>query len=135
MSSSEGNVALARAAVDAFNRGDREALLELVAEDFEYDWTRSDSPMRGLYRGREGLKRLLDDQWAMFDEFVLEPDEFIARGNHVVVPNTVRARGRGGVEVSATSAHVYTFEDGRAVRVTLYQEREEAIAAAQALAR
>ena len=129
-SSSEGNVALAKAAVDAFNRGDREALLEFVAEDFEYDWTRSDSPLQGIYRGRDGLSRLLDEQWEMFDEFVLEPDEFIARGNHVVVPNTVCARGRGGVDVSATSAHVYTFEGGRAVRVTMYQEREEALAAA-----
>jgi ketosteroid isomerase-like protein len=131
MSAAEENVALTRAAVDAFNRGDRDALLELVAEDFEYDWTRSESPMRGIYRGREGLGRLLDEQWVMFDEFVLEPDEFMARGNHVVVPNTVRARGRGGVEVSATSTHVYTFEGGRAVRVTLYQGREEALAAAE----
>jgi ketosteroid isomerase-like protein len=118
-SPSEENVALTRAAVDAFNRGDREALLELVADDFVFDWTRSESPMQGIYRGREGLSRLLDEQWKMFDEFVLEPEAFIVRGNHVVVPNTVRARGRGGVEVSATSAHVYTFEDGRAVRVTL----------------
>jgi hypothetical protein len=33
--------------------------------------------------------------------------------------------------VSATSAHLYTFaEDGRLARITLFQEREEALAAA-----
>jgi ketosteroid isomerase-like protein len=48
----------------------------------------------------------------------------------VVVPTTVRARGRDGVAVSANSVHLYTFEDGRLVRITLYQDREEALAAA-----
>ena len=31
--------------------------------------------------------------------------------------------------MSANSAHLYTFEDGRIVRITLFQEREEALAA------
>jgi hypothetical protein len=49
----------------------------------------------------------------------------------VVVTATVHGRGRQGVPVSATSAHLYTFaEDGRLVRITLFQERAEALAAA-----
>jgi ketosteroid isomerase-like protein len=72
----------------------------------------------------------INEQWSVFDDFKLEPHEFIARGQHVVVPMTATARGREGVPVSAMSVHLYTFEDGRLVRITLFQEREEALAAA-----
>jgi ketosteroid isomerase-like protein len=66
----------------------------------------------------------------MFDEFRVEAHELILCGNDVVVPTTVRATGRDGVPVCANSAHLYTFEDGRIVRITLFQERHEALAAA-----
>lgn len=130
---SDGNIALVQAAIDAFNRADREALHALVSEDFVYDWSRSKGPMKGIYHGREGLDYVLDEQWQIFEEFSMEAHEFIARGNHVVVSNTVRARGRSGIEVSANSVHVYTLKDGRAVRLTLYQDRSEALSAASAV--
>jgi ketosteroid isomerase-like protein len=127
----QANVEAVRAAIDAFNRGDREAMLELGGEDFEYDWTRSIGPNRGIYRGREGFADFVDDQWSTFDEVRLDVHEYIPRGNHVVVVATVHARGREGLPVSANSTHLYTFEEGRLVRVTLFQEREEALAAAR----
>ena len=45
---------------------------------------------------------------------------------------TVRAQGRNGIEVSAeTNTHVFTARaDGRVARVAMYQELEEALAAA-----
>jgi len=59
-----------------------------------------------------------------------DPSEFIHRGPRVVVSNTVHARGRNGIEVSAESNHVFTLEpDGRVARVTMYQELDEALAA------
>ena len=126
----EQNVALVREALDAFNRGDRDALHELISDDFEYDWTRSEGPMQGIYRGHEGLDRVLDEQWTIFEEFEIEVHERIPLGNDVIVSNTVRARGRNGIEVSANSVHVYTLDGGRATRVTLYQDLHAALAAA-----
>jgi ketosteroid isomerase-like protein len=127
----ERNLEFVRFAVDAFNRGDMEAMLEAAHEDFEYDWTRSRSPNAGVYRGPEGFKEFVNEQWSMFDDFRVEAHELIPCGNnHVVVPTTVSARGREGVEVSASSTHLYTFEDGRLMRITLFQERDEALAAA-----
>jgi ketosteroid isomerase-like protein len=128
-SSTEANVQTVRAAIDAFNRGDIDAVTALGGDDFEYDWTRSLAPNRGVYRGLEGLKEFVHEQWDMFDEIRLEPQEFIARGNQVVVPITVHARGRQGIPLSANSAQVYTFDDGRLVRITLFQDRAEALAA------
>jgi ketosteroid isomerase-like protein len=125
------NVEVVRQAVDAFNRRDMEAMLELAGPGFEYDWSRSLGPMAGVYRGPEGFQEFVNEQWSMFDEFEVTAHEFVPCGSHVVVPTTVHARGREGVPVSASSAHLYTFDDGgRLVRVTLYDTRDEALAAA-----
>jgi ketosteroid isomerase-like protein len=99
---SEANVELARAAIDAFNRGDLEWLLERIDDDFVFDWTRSRGPLAGIYRGRDGLAEFLREQWETFESFVMEPTEFIDRGRYVVVPNTVHVQGRNGIEASAT---------------------------------
>jgi ketosteroid isomerase-like protein len=130
-STAEVNVATARSAIDAFNRGDVEAMLALGDDDFEYDWSRSMGPNSGVYRGIEGFMDFVRDQWTTFDDVKLEAHEFIPRGQHVIVPSTVHARGREGIPVSANSTHLYTFENGRLVRITLFQEREEALAAAE----
>ncbi|HEX6583491.1 MAG TPA: nuclear transport factor 2 family protein [Thermoleophilaceae bacterium] len=128
---SEEAVQLARASVDAFNRGDLDWLLEHINDDFELDWTRSSGPLAGIYRGRDGLTEFLREQWETFESFVMVPSEFIDRGRHVVVPNTVQAQGRNGIEVSAEANHIFTLEpDGRVARVTLHQVLDEALAAA-----
>ena len=119
-----------RAAIDAFNRRDTEAMLALGHEDFVFDWSRSMAPNRGIYRGTNGFLEFAEEQWDMFSDMEISPEELIPRGDHVVVPITVRARGRGDIPVSANSAMVYTFEGGRLVRITLYQGREQALAAA-----
>ena len=95
-----------------------------------YDWTRSLGPRPGVYRGPDGFFEFLRDQWEMFDPMHLEALEYIPRGKHVVVPGRISGTGPQGVPVSAQAAHLYTFEDGRLVRITMYQEREEALAAA-----
>ena len=109
-----------------------DAMLEMAGDDFVYDWSRSLGLYAGVYRGPKGFREFTNEQWDVFDEFQVEPHEFVPCGDrHVVVTSTVRATGRGGVPVSATSSHLYTFgDDGRLARITLYQERAEALAAA-----
>jgi ketosteroid isomerase-like protein len=128
----ESQIELARQAIDAFNRHDPDALLEIGGDDFVIDWSNSIAPNQGIYSGREGVREFVDDQWTMFDEVRIEPEEFVPRGNHVIVPITVHGRGRDGVLVKATSAQLYTFEDGRPARMTMYQDRDEALEAAAA---
>ena len=124
------NVEVARQAIDAFNRRDVDAMRALGDEDFVYDWSRSRGPIQGVYRGPDGFMEFAHEQWDMFSEMHIERQELIPRRNHVVVPITVRARGRGDISVSANSAMLYTFEGGRLVRIAMYQGREEALAAA-----
>jgi ketosteroid isomerase-like protein len=127
----EANVLTVRRAIEAFNRRDVEAMIELAGDNFEHDWSRSMGPASGIYHGPEGFIDFVQDQWSMFDEVRLEAHELIPRGPHVVATTTVHGRGRDGISVSANSASLYTFEEGRLVRITLYQNREEALAAAQ----
>ena len=129
-SSAEGQIEVVREAIDAFNRHDTQAILAMGSDDFVYDWTRSIAPNRGIYRGLDGIVEFVEDQWSAFEEIRIEPSDFLVRGCHVVVPATVHGRGRGGVAVSANSAQLFTFEDGRLMRITLYQGCDEALAAA-----
>jgi len=63
----------------------------------------------------------------------MEPSEFIDRGRHVVVPTTVRALGRNGIEVSAQANNVFTLEPGgRVSRVAMYIWEHEGLADAVA---
>ena len=73
----EANLELVRRMIDAFNRRDMEAMLEQADENFEYDWSRSLGLYADVYRGPEGFKRFVDEQWSMFDDFRVEAHELI----------------------------------------------------------
>lgn len=60
---------------------------------------------------------------------VVEPLEYIAHGDAVVVPHELRAWGRSGVEVEARSVVVFTIRDGRIIEMRLYRQRAEALKA------
>ena len=129
--SAEARIATVRQAIDAFNRGDLDALLQIGrADDFVYDWSRGLGPNRGIYRGAEGFEEFVNDQWTTFEEVRIEVHEIESRGRHVVVTSTTHGRGRQGIPVRAKSTHLYTFEGELLKRITLYQQRDEALAAA-----
>jgi ketosteroid isomerase-like protein len=82
------------------------------------------------YDGYEGLVRAFTEVRDAWEQFALEPEQFIDAGDRVVVIHRVRARGRGsGVEIVARSASVYTLRDGRVVRLVVYGEPSEALEA------
>jgi ketosteroid isomerase-like protein len=64
-----------------------------------------------------------------FEEFRVEPERAVERGDKLIA--VVRQSGRGrssGVEVDARLAHVWTVEDGRAVRFEAVPDPEAALA-------
>jgi ketosteroid isomerase-like protein len=127
---SEAQIELTRRAIDAFNSNNAEAMIELGV--LEFDWSGSIAPNQGVYRGEDGVREFVDDNWSMFQGLRVEPEEFLTRGRHVIVPITVHGRARDGLPVKATAAQLYTFEDGRPARIKLFQNRDEALEAAAA---
>ena len=128
---SQENVEIARAAVDAFNRGDVDAAFEDFAPDFEFDMSRAIgiNINRDVY-DLDQFRRLLDEFSGTWASFRLGVDEFIGAGEHVVTPFTNRLSGRDGIELQARGTWVWTIRDGTIVRACLYQEFEEALEAA-----
>jgi ketosteroid isomerase-like protein len=81
----------------------------------------------GEYRGHAGLRRWLEDWGAAWAEYGFEPQEFIEAGDSVVVIIRVKAKGLGsGVEVERQDGLVYSFRDGRIVRLDYYNSRHQA---------
>jgi len=125
---SQENVEIVRAAIDAFNRGDLDAVLQDAAPNFELDWSRAMSPLSGVYR-LEQVRRFLEEFTEYWESIRNEPHEFIEAGDLVVVPMTGHARGRDGIEVTASPTIVWTIRDGAIERVSMYQEKEDALEA------
>jgi ketosteroid isomerase-like protein len=67
---------------------------------------------------------------APWDDYKLTPEEFVDRGDRVVVTVRLQVRGRGsGIEIDARFYDVYTLRDGKIVRMDQFAERSEALAA------
>jgi ketosteroid isomerase-like protein len=83
-----------------------------------------------VYRGREQVRRYVEDWLAAFDILRLELEEPSELGDHVVV--VVRGHGRGrasGVELVNSFCQVWTLRCGVAVRMREYTTREQGLAA------
>ncbi|MFL5876399.1 MAG: nuclear transport factor 2 family protein [Solirubrobacteraceae bacterium] len=126
---SERNVAIARSAIEAFNRGDVDAVLALAAPHVEV-YAPPDSPNPGRYVGYEGYLRWSEQWLEAWETFTLDVLDIEAVGDRHVVA-VVRQNGRGrlsGLALTMESAHLYEMdEDGKIVRFELHDERKRAL--------
>jgi ketosteroid isomerase-like protein len=126
---SQENVEIVRRVYDALNRGAWDAAFRETHADFEM------TTQRGLDAGtlqrREAVQRFGEDYVAMFDSLVLEPEEFLANGDQVVVVVTRRARPRGGsVDIVVRNGHLWTVRDGAILSMKSFPDPEDALTAA-----
>jgi ketosteroid isomerase-like protein len=129
---SEENVELVRRAHEAFSHPDRDAfdidaLYRYADPDLVVDWSRSEGLEAGIYRGEAAGRRFWSTFSDAFDRVLVEPLEYIAQGDSVVVPHELRAWGRSGVKVDARSVVVFRVRDGRIIEMRLYREKTEAL--------
>ena len=118
-----------RGYLDAWVGQGIEAALEYLDPRVQVDWSRSDGPFSGTYTGHDGFRTLFGGYFEVFEEWWMEPHEFIAAGPHVVVPNTSHFRARHGAEVIARGTLLFTVSEESIVSITLFQERAEALEA------
>ena len=84
------------------------------------------------YRGPEGIRRYFDSFYEIMDRVSFEPHDFIGVGERVVVPVTLRARGRTtGIETTQKLVQVWELRDEKAYRIEVYATLEEAMKAAR----
>ncbi|HEX6713378.1 MAG TPA: hypothetical protein VF066_08330, partial [Thermoleophilaceae bacterium] len=77
--------------------------------------------------------KLFSELRTLFGEARVEVHEYVVAGPHVAARNTAHLRGRGDIEVTATSTMVMTFGgDGKIVAIKLFQEHADALTAIDA---
>jgi ketosteroid isomerase-like protein len=81
-------------------------------------------------QGHDAVRASLAHWKAEWDDYRLMPEEFLDRGDRVVVTVRLGGRGRGsGVAIDARFYDVYTLRDGKIVRMDQFTERSEALKA------
>jgi uncharacterized protein len=112
--STEKNVQTVKDFFAAIGRGDREGLLALVAEDIEWIIPGEDWPLAGTRHGHAGLADLVKTQSETMETSLMEPREFVAQGDRVLVVGFARGK------IKATNK---TFEDEWLFAITVRDGR------------
>ncbi len=105
----ETNVQIVKAFFAAMG-GDRQGLLALTADDIEWIIPGEHWPLAGTHRGHAGLTALLQKASEKVETSFLEPREFIAQGDRVLVVGFAKGR------IKATSK---TWEDDWVFAITI----------------
>lgn len=119
-----------RAGYAAFNAGDISAFVERIHPDFVVS-DRDELPDPRSYRGFEGAEAAAAGAGEGFEDYRIEPEEFIEVGSDaVVVVATQSGRGASsGARVEGTIVHLWRMRDGKATSMKAYSSKEEALAA------
>ena len=129
---SQENEELVRASVEAYNAGNREAFLELFAEDVEIRPDASRFPEAEPFRGREEFGRFLadiDEGWASSGR--AELGEVLSVGDRVVVRGPWGGTGRAsGIDLRSDLTAIYTFRDRKVVKLEFFFDHAKALEAA-----
>jgi len=118
----------------AYESGDVNDLRPLAAEMWDPDivLTTPGTVLAGgeEWHGHDGMLRFTAAQMEAFEQMRIETLEFIDAGARLVVPVKFGGRARHtGIEMEFHAVHVFTFLDGRATRMDVYQSKDEALEA------
>jgi ketosteroid isomerase-like protein len=131
---SEKNVEIVRCLVDAWNRRDLDAMLDLGGEEIAF----VNSPTAvepGTRRGREEVSAAAEKQWEILADGRTEVDKFFDRGDEVITLGRVSRRMPGSDDrIEEPVLASYQLSDGKLTRVEVLgfgrAETEKALEAA-----
>jgi ketosteroid isomerase-like protein len=128
---SQENVELVRRAYEAMNERDFSRIGEFLDPDVEFDVSRN-ALNPGIYRGHGGFERMVRATDEIWDDFRIDPHDFVDAGDHVVAGITISGSGSGsGVVAEMSLFNVVTVRAGKIVRVVGgLSDRAEALAVA-----
>jgi ketosteroid isomerase-like protein len=128
---SQENVEIAKRALDAFNRRDLHAFMEIATPDIELFPAMAGAVDGGSVRGHEGIETLFGDIRDTWEEQLVIGDEFRDLGDRVLVLGRIVGRGKAsGIPVETPGATINDFRDGKISRVRTYLDHGEALRAA-----
>ncbi len=128
---SQKDFEIPRRLIDAYNRRDMDAFVELL--DPNVEWIPIMAALEGrVYCGHEGVRAWIDDldeDWEYFEPCL---EDFHDLGDRILIFGHWRARGRAsGVELdNQPAAWIYKIKDGKVVWMRTFTDRAEALEAA-----
>ena len=126
---SEENIDALRPVYDEWGEGNFAPQFAVYAPDMDWGFS-SEWPESGFASEigqKSGRLRGFLGPW---ERWCCEAEEYIDAGDQVVVFTRYRGTGKeSGVEVDTRGAHVWTMQDGRAVRLEVFSARQRALEA------
>jgi ketosteroid isomerase-like protein len=129
---SQENVDAAQRHIDAWNRGDVDAWVEMFHPEGEYI-SEAIGRMQGadaaVFRGRAGVRRFWDEWHSVWD-LTVEVSEIRDLGDTILTLGRNRARGRASqVDLGVPMAYVGELEGGLLRKLRAYHDPNEALEA------
>jgi ketosteroid isomerase-like protein len=127
---SQENVEIVRVALDAFVRGDNEGVLSLCDENIEITQAAGFAGVPGKMHGHAGVLEAFDVWPEQWDDYRIEILRVADLGDHVMVTQMVRGRGKGsGVQVEMPLALLFSVRAGKISEWRIFSREEEALEA------
>jgi len=122
---------LVQHAYQSFGRGDVQAMLAVMSEDFEWDSRYpAGVPIAGVWRGHGGVLTMLKTLNETLDVLAFTVNEFIAQGDKVVVLGFDESRAKStGRTYHNDWVHVWAVQNGKLNRVRTYNDTASALSA------
>jgi ketosteroid isomerase-like protein len=127
---SQANGEAFKRVIEAYNRGDVEALLDEL--DTEIEWRPVLPVVLGgdstVYRGHDGVRQLLRDLDEVLAERQMDFSEIRQAGDHVVALGSLRIRGKSSGALSESPfGCVAELKNGKAIRIQTYLDPSDAL--------
>ena len=120
------------ALLEAWRRGEvDQARLDLYHPDVTYEDYDLPDHAGEVFHGPAGVVEAMTSWAEPYEEMTNELERIVGSGDCLVAIHRFRARARHtGIEFDQPSAYVYTFRDGKIIRIQGYWDPQEALAAA-----
>jgi len=125
------NVERLRPVFREWGRGNFTAGMDLLDEDVVFVTFIPGSADEVTYRGLTGVADFLREFLGQWQNFTWTAEDFVPSGDKVLVAGHQRARGRhSGAAVEMTAFCLWTFREGKAVRLQFFRDKSKALRAA-----
>lgn len=128
---SQENLEIVRRSLDAFSRGDLDAVLADQAADFVFEPSGRFVDTQRTYRGPDGFTQFWHAFRAIWEDIEVKVERMEDLGDRVLTLGHFHGHGSGsGAEINAEAAWLYTLRDGRVVHLRSFTTWNEALDAA-----
>ena len=127
---SDENVEIVRSFYRAWARDDFPGPAELMDPEIEYI-NPPGAVEPGTRRGLAAFRKAVEKVFEGWEAWEMEPEEFKAVGDQVVVVLSYKARGRkSGAQIEGRESALWTVRDGKVLRYAWFRDPAEAADAA-----